>query len=218
MAPSTSPASPPPAEAFGLDALARFYRFHARVYDWTRPLLLFGRRRAVERLDPRPGDTVLDVGCGTGFSLPLLAASGARVVGIEPSSPMRQRAEARIASLGLGDRVIVDPRPYGTHRGYQGAAERILFSYSLSMVPPYLDVLEQAARDLRRGGRIVAVDFLDARPPVSWGLRASHVLLGRERLDALCRLFPDHGVEIRTAVSWRFFLFEGRARGPLAIP
>ena len=211
MAPSTSPASPPPAEAFGLDALARFYRFHARVYDWTRPLLLFGRRRAVERLDPRPGDTVLDVGCGTGFSLPLLAASGARVVGIEPSSPMRKRAEAKLLSLGLGDRVALDPRPYGMHRDYEGAAERILFSYSLSMVPPYLEVLEQAARDLRKGGRIVAVDFLDAHPPVAWGLRASHVLPGRERLDALCRLFPDHAVEIRTTVFWRFFLFEGRA-------
>ena len=158
-----------------------------------------------------PGDTVLDVGCGTGYSLPLLAASGARVVGIEPSSPMRRRAEARVASLGLGGRLALDPRPYGTHRGYEGSADRILFSYSLSMVPPYALVLEQAARDLRPDGRIVAVDFLDARPPVSWGLRASHVFLGRERLDALCRLFPDHGVEIRGAVFWRFFLFEGRA-------
>jgi S-adenosylmethionine-diacylgycerolhomoserine-N-methlytransferase len=211
MAPSTSPASPPPAEAFGLDALSRFYRFHARVYDWTRPLLLFGRRAAVARLAARPGDTVLDVGCGTGFSLPLLASSGARVVGIEPSLPMRQRAEARVASLALGDRVALDPRPYGTHRGYEGSVDRILFSYSLSMVPPYELVLEQAARDLRKDGRIVAVDFLDARPPVSWGLRASHVFLGEARLQALRRLFPDHAVDVRGAVFWRFFRFEGRA-------
>jgi S-adenosylmethionine-diacylgycerolhomoserine-N-methlytransferase len=211
MAPSTSPASPPPPEAFGLDALSRFYRFHARVYDWTRPLLLFGRRAAVRTLAPRAGDTVLDVGCGTGFSLPLLAASGAKVVGIEPSPAMRQRAEALIARQTLGDRVALDPRPYGTHRGCEGSVDRILFSYSLSMVPPYAQVLEQADRDLRRGGRIVVVDFLDARPPVSWGLRASHVFLGGERLQALRRLFPDHVVEVREAVFWRFFLFEGRA-------
>ncbi len=211
MAPSTSPASPPPAEAFGLDALSRFYRFHARVYDWTRPLLLFGRKTAVDRLASGPGDRALDVGCGTGFSLPLLAASGATVVGIEPAPSMRQRAEARAARHGLRDRVVLDPRPYGTHRGYEGAVDRILFSYSLSMVPPYVEVLEQAARDLRRGGRIVVVDFLDARPPVSWGLRASHVFLGGERLQALRRLFPDHAVRVRSALFWRFFLFEGRA-------
>lgn len=210
MAPSTSPASPPPVEAFGLDALSRFYRFHARLYDWTRPLLLFGRRAAVERLAPRAGDTVLDVGCGTGFSLPLLAASGARVVGIEPSPPMRRRAERLLVRCGLADRVTLDARPYGTHSGYERGADRILFSYSLSMVPPYALVLEQAARDLRPGGRLVAVDFLDARPPASWGLRASHVFLGGERLSELRRLFPDHAVSIRGAVFWRFFLFEGR--------
>jgi hypothetical protein len=160
MAPSTSPASPPPAEAFGLDALSRFYRFHARIYDWT----------------------------------------------------MRGRAQTRVARHGLEDRVRLDPRPYGTHRDYEGTADRILFSYSLSMVPPYREVLEQAARDLRRGGRIVAVDFLDARPPVSWGLRASHVHLGGERLEALRLLFPDHAATIRGVFFWRFFRFEGRAR------
>jgi S-adenosylmethionine-diacylgycerolhomoserine-N-methlytransferase len=209
MAPSTSPASPPPAEAFGLDALTRFYRFHARVYDWTRPLLLFGRRAAVTALAPRARDTVLDVGCGTGWSIPLLAASGASVVGIEPSPSMRRRAETRIARHGLGDRVRLDPRPYGTHRDYEGTADRILFSYSLSMVPPFREVLEQAARDLRRGGRIAAVDFLDARPPVSWGLRASHVRLGGERLEALRLHFPEHVVTLRSVFFWRFFLFGG---------
>jgi S-adenosylmethionine-diacylgycerolhomoserine-N-methlytransferase len=207
MAPSTSPASPPPTEAFGLEALARFYRLHARLYDWTRPLLLFGRAAAVRALAPRAGETVLDVGCGTGFSLPRLAASGATVIGIEPSPAMRMRAAARVAGRSLA--VTLDPRPYGSHGDYEGRAHRILFSYSLSMVPPYLDVLAQAARDLRPGGLIVVVDFIDAWPPVSWGLRASHVFLGGDRLLVLRRLFPDHTVRVRRAGLWRFFLFRG---------
>jgi S-adenosylmethionine-diacylgycerolhomoserine-N-methlytransferase len=210
MAPSTSPASLPPAEAFGLDALRRFYRVHARLYDWTRPPLLFGRRTAVDAVSARAADTVLDVGCGTGFSLPRLAAAGAKVIGIEPSAPMRERAERRIARSGLVDRVALDPRPYGTHAGYERRVDAILFSYSLTMIPPYREVLQQAARDLRAGGRLVVVDFLDARAPVSWGLTASHVFLGGERLAALRRLFPDHDARVRSAGLWRYFLFVGR--------
>src|SRR5262249_45327005 len=142
MAPSTSPASPLPAEAFGLDALSRFYRVHARVYDWTRPVLLLGRRQAAEAVGARAGQTVLDVGCGTGFNLALLAAAGAKGVGIEPSAAMRRQAERRLARLRLGDRVPLDPRPYGAHAEYEGAVDAILFSYSLTMVPPYREVLE----------------------------------------------------------------------------
>jgi S-adenosylmethionine-diacylgycerolhomoserine-N-methlytransferase len=206
---STSRASPPPAEAFGLDALARFYRRHARLYDWTRPLLLFGRAAAVRALDPRPGSTVLDVGCGTGFSLPLLAASGATVVGIEPSPAMRARAAARITRQGLAEMVALDPRPYGTHGDYDGRADRILFSYSLSMIPPFAEVLSRARIDLRLGGRLVVVDFLDALPPVSWGLRASHVFLDAHRVSALRDTFPRHQLQVHRTFRWRWFLFSG---------
>lgn len=209
MPPSTSHGSPPPAESFGLDALARFYRRHARLYDWTRPLLLFGRAAAVRALDPRPGATVLDVGCGTGFSLPRLAALGAKVVGIEPSPAMRKRAAARIARHGLAARVALDPRPYGTHGDYEDLVDGVLFSYSLSMVPPYLEVLAQTVRDLRPGARIVVLDFVDASPPVSWGLRASHVFLGGERLAALRERFPRHELRVHRVGLWRWFLFSG---------
>jgi S-adenosylmethionine-diacylgycerolhomoserine-N-methlytransferase len=211
MAPSTSPASPLPAEAFGLDELRRFYRVHARLYDWTRRLLLFGRSAAVDAVNACAGEAVLDVGCGTGFSLPRLAAAGAKVIGIEPSAPMRVRAERRIARSRLAARVSLDPRPYGTHADYAQAVDAILFSYSLTMVPPYRAVLDSATRDLRPGGRLVAVDFLDAWPPVSWGLRLSHVFLGEERLACLRGLFPDHAARVRRAGLWRYFVFLGRA-------
>lgn len=195
----------PPADAFGLEALARFYRLHSRIYDWTRPLLLFGRREAVRALDAHPDDLVLDVGCGTGFSLPLLEASGARVVGIEPAPAMRARAAARIARRRLN--AELDERPYGSHPEYEGRASRMLFSYSLSMIPPFAEVLRRARLDLRPGGRIVVVDFLEAVAPVSWGLGKSHVFLGGERLAALRALFPRHELQVKRVGLWRFFRF-----------
>jgi len=212
MPPSTSPASLSPPEGaggFGLEALDGFYRLHAAVYDWTRPLILFGRREAVRALRARPGERALDVGCGTGWSLPRLHASGARVVGIEPSAPMRRRALARLERLSLAGVVDIDPRPYGSHADHEGLADAVLFSYSLSMIPPFEAVLDRARKDLRPGGRIAVVDFLDARGPVGFGLRRSHVFLGAERLCALRRLFPRHHEAIRSVGLWSWFLFEG---------
>ena len=211
MAPFTSPALPPPEEAraarFALRDLDRFYRFHARVYDWTRPFLLFGRTEAALALRGGPRDLILDVGCGTGVNLPRLLEGGATVVGVEPMAAMRAQAEARLATLDdpARQRVRLDPRPYGTHDAYAGQASGILFSYSLSMIPPFAEVLARARADLRPGGRIAVVDFLDASPPLSWGLAASHVYLGPARLREIQRLFPPHRLEVRRAPGWSYF-------------
>jgi S-adenosylmethionine-diacylgycerolhomoserine-N-methlytransferase len=210
MDPSTLPTSPVPPEAtldrYGLDTLSRFYRWHAPVYDWTRPLILFGRNRAVRGLDVGPGSRVLDVGCGTGWNLPLLQAGGAEVVGIECAEPMLKEARARRLPG-----VKLDPRPYGTHADYAHWASRILFSYSLSMIPPYAHVLERAREDLSPGGRIAVVDFSEATRLVALSLKLSHVNLGRDRLNELSRLFPKHRLEVHSAGLWHYFLFWGEA-------
>jgi S-adenosylmethionine-diacylgycerolhomoserine-N-methlytransferase len=192
-----------------LHDLERFYRLHARIYDWTRPFFLFGRRAAARSLDARPGDLVLDVGCGTGFNLAELAETGARVVGVECAAPMRERAQARLAALParVRERVSLDPRPYGTHADHAGRAVGILFSYSLSMIPPYEDVLARARADLRPGGRLAVVDFLDAIPPFASALSQCHVGLGGGRLAALARLFPVHRLTVRSVLLWRYFAF-----------
>jgi S-adenosylmethionine-diacylgycerolhomoserine-N-methlytransferase len=195
--------------SYGLDALRGFYRRQARIYDWTRPLLLLGRRRALAGLEVQARHDVLDVGCGTGFNLPHLAATGARVTGIEISPHMRARAERRLSQRGLLAKVRFDPRPYGPHDAYAEGVDRILFSYSLSMIPPYAEVLERARRDLRSGGRIAVVDFLDARPGVHSLLRRSHVYLGPERVRLLARLFPQHRLELRRTPLWRYYVFWG---------
>jgi ubiquinone/menaquinone biosynthesis C-methylase UbiE len=60
------------------------------------------RRRAVRALALKPGEVVLDVGCGTGLNLPALCeAVGAagRVVGIDQSAEMLTRAAARAGNL-----------------------------------------------------------------------------------------------------------------------
>lgn len=195
-------------DPFALGTLTRFYRFHARIYDATRPWLLRGRREIVRGLEVEAGQRVLDVGCGTGNNLLRLAASGADVVGFEPSEPMRVRAERRIRERT--EPIRIDPRPYRRGVVAAGSVDRLLFSYSLSMIPPWAEVLAAAREDLRGTGRIGVVDFLDAREPLTHAaLSASHVALGPERLAGLKALFPRHRVEIRNGLTWRYFLFWG---------
>ncbi len=213
MAPSTSPVSFRPErrdDAFAAASLGRFYRWHAGIYDWTRPFFLFGRERLLAGVDATPGQLVLDVGCGTGWGLPRLARSGATIVGIELSSAMRARAAARIARGRCRGPVSLDPRPYGSHDEYADRADHVVFSYSLSMIPPFAAVVARARADLRPGGTIAVVDFLDATSGAirAW-LRASHVHLGPERLALLERTFPAHRVAVRSAGPWSYYLFWG---------
>ena len=199
--------SSPDAERFALAALDRFYRWQAPLYDWTRPFFLFGRGRMVDGLDVGPGHLVLDVGCGTGWSFPRLLRRSARVVGIEVSEPMRRRAPA------LGG-ATVDNRPYGTHNAYRGSVDRVLFSYSLSMIPPFEAAIESARADLRPGGRIGVVDFLDARAPFDRWLRGSCVFLGGDRLASLQAAFPSHRLVVARTPFWRYFMFWGESPRP----
>lgn len=81
-------------------AALRQYRRRAGVYDLELALFEPIRREAVAMLRLRPGETVLDAGCGTGLSLPLLRAAvgpSGQVVGIEQSPEMLAQARRRVA-------------------------------------------------------------------------------------------------------------------------
>lgn len=120
----------------------------------SRPL----RREAVEALDPAPGDTVVDLGCGPGRSLALLTeavGSSGRVLGIDYSRVMSRRAGERAAESPAVSALRADARrlPLPTD-GVDG----VFASLSLSAVPGVEAALSEVARVLRPGCRLVVVD------------------------------------------------------------
>jgi trans-aconitate methyltransferase len=99
------------------------------------------------RLDPRPGERILDVGCGDGALTSQIVAAGATVVGVDASPDMVNAAAVR----GL-DARLVDVRHLTFHEEFDAAFSNAV----LHWIPEADAVLAGVARALRPGGRFVA--------------------------------------------------------------
>jgi demethylmenaquinone methyltransferase/2-methoxy-6-polyprenyl-1,4-benzoquinol methylase len=124
------------------------------------------RRRAVRALRVRTGQTVVDLGCGTGKNIPLLAADvGAegRIVGVDFSAAMLDEARARAERLGLRNVELIEAD--AAEFDYPDGLDRVLATFSLSMMPESERVIARAARALGPAGRLAMLDF---RIPMEW--------------------------------------------------
>src|SRR5260370_8586783 len=95
------------------EAALRQYRERAPIYDLELQFAEPIRRRAINRLWLRRGQTVLDVACGTGLSFGILrkqVGPKGLVIGIEQSAEMLDRARDRIDRTGWRNVVLI-PSP-----------------------------------------------------------------------------------------------------------
>ena len=143
------------------------YRYQRHIYDITRKFYLLGRDDLIADLEPPPGASVLEIGCGTGRNLIKIARAYPDAVcfGLDISHEMLATARTSIARAGLEKRITLaqadatnfDPRAiFG--RAY---FDRVAISYALSMIPPWRGVLRHAAEIVAPGGSLRVVDFGD---------------------------------------------------------
>ncbi|MFB6147027.1 MAG: class I SAM-dependent methyltransferase [Halobacteriaceae archaeon] len=129
------------------------YRLYAPVYDALARPLERGRRRAVERLDPRPDDRVLIVGCGTGSDLAYIP-DGASVVAVDLTPAMVRRTAdrdgVRYCEVALGDAHRLPFR--------DDAFDAVILHLVLSVVPDPDAVVTETARVLAPDGRVSLYD------------------------------------------------------------
>lgn len=211
------PASPNPHQA-ALDQ----YRRRASVYNAELALFEPIRRQAVARLALQPGDTVIDVGCGTGLSLPLLrAAVGAqgRVIGIEQCPEMLAHAHAcvhehRWRNVTLIEASVEDAAIVGR------SADAALFHFTHDILQAPAAVANVMAA-LRPSARVVACGLKWAAPwawPVNafvWGAALRSV----SSLDGLTSpwrvLAPQlDAFEVGSTLAGGAFIAHGRVRAP----
>lgn len=141
------------------------YALHRHFYDFTRKFYLLGRDRLIRDLVPPPGGTVLEVGCGTARNLVVAAKTwpDARFHGFDISEAMLETARKSVAKAGLSDRITLAQGDAGRFdvQALFGLeqVDRVFMSYTLSMIPPWIEAIEQGARVLAPGGSLHIVDF-----------------------------------------------------------
>jgi protein-L-isoaspartate(D-aspartate) O-methyltransferase len=148
-----------------------------------RPIVL---GKLIQGADVRPGDHVLDIGCGTGYSAAVLVQMGAAVVALEEDVDLGRQAEAVLAKAAAG-RVTVVRGPLTA--GWPAAAP-----YDLILLDGAIEVAPDAlGQQLKPSGRLVAIC---GRGPATkatiYRLSEGH-LVGRSIFDAAAPLLPGFG-------------------------
>ncbi len=150
------------------------YAENARfVADLGTPLL--------DMLAPRPGERILDLGCGDGALTEKIAASGARVVGIDASPDQIAAAQAR----GLVAKVVD-----GHSLGFEAEFDAILTNAALHWMTRPDEVVAGMHRALVPGGRVVG----------EMGGRGNVAIITGELIDAMAR----RGIDGEAAFPWYF--------------
>ncbi len=146
-------------------AMDRMYRYTRHIYDLTRKPYLLGRDRLIAELGLEEGGSVLEMGCGTGRNLIAVARAypNAELFGFDISEEMLKTAKAAVARAGLSHRIWL---AQGDATSFDPASEfgrqsfdRVYFSYTLSMVPPWRAALAQGLALTAPSGRFSVVDF-----------------------------------------------------------
>ena len=105
--------------------------------------------RMTELLEPHPGMRVLEVGTGSGYQAAVLARIGCDVLSLERHPELAAAARARLASLGLADRVRVEVADGSIGWRIAAPFEGILVTAAAPRIP------DQLRRQLADGGRLV---------------------------------------------------------------
>ena len=148
-------------EAYGQRASR--YDLAVRMFDvfaWFGFNITGWRRQAVSALGLKHGDTVVDIGCGTGLNFPLLiqaVSSHGKIIGVDISEAMLTQARQRVADNQWSNVQLIcaDAAQFE----YPSDVDAVLSTYALTLVPDCDFVVSNAYDALIPEGRLAVLDM-----------------------------------------------------------
>lgn len=137
------------------------YARWAPVYDLVfGPVFERGREAAIAAAE-QVGGRILEVGVGTGISLPRYSAN-CRLCGVDISEPMLRRAQQRVRALKLTNvetLAVMDARNLAFG---DGSFDAVVAQYVITAVPDPEATLDDFVRVLKPGGELILVNHIGA--------------------------------------------------------
>jgi len=144
-----------------IDTISKAYARWAPVYDLVFGAVLDPGRHAAIAAAERIGGRILEVGVGTGISLPEYSRKNT-LCGVDISAPMLCKAQERVTEFGLGNVEglwVMDAE----HMGFPDASfDVVVAQYVVTTVPNPEATLDEFARVLKPGGEIILVSRVGA--------------------------------------------------------
>jgi phosphatidylethanolamine/phosphatidyl-N-methylethanolamine N-methyltransferase len=140
------------------DVVKTAYRRWAPVYDHTfGKVAQEGREHTVELINRSRNGRVLEVGVGTGLSLPDYRRD-LDVVGIDLSPEMLEKARERVEELGLTNVTGLHEMDAGELEFPDGSFDTTVAMYVMTVVPEPEKVMRELARVTKPGGEVLLVN------------------------------------------------------------
>ncbi len=155
------------------EQVVALYRRRAKWYDFTAQLYYLAgfrewayRKKAVAALALKPGDTVVELCCGTGLNFDLFekaVGQAGRIIGVDITDSMLSVARERVRVNGWSNVELLhaDAARFRFPQGVDG----IISTFALTLVPEYERVIQAGSEALAPGGRFVILDF---KLPENW--------------------------------------------------
>jgi len=145
----------------------QIYKKRAKHYDLSANLYYLAgfreyayRKQAVAQLNLQAGDTVVEIGCGTGLNFAYLqekVGPSGRIIGVDLTSEMLEMAHERCQQNGWRNVKLVeqDAASFAVPQAIDG----VISTFALTLVPEYHSVIVNAATALKPSKRMVLLDL-----------------------------------------------------------